>query len=209
MNPEVKHIESQVEFPHGRMLAENHTAPKGLDGGVEKWFDEVYQQYHTVIFKIAYRILKDRALAEDARQDSLYNIYRGLQYFRGDSKLSTWITRITVNVCLGILRRKKRNMVFELDGNPENYDHIAAGEESNPYRTCSAAESKERVNRALCGISGKHGIVVRLHDLEGQTIPEISRKLNVPSGTVKSRLFYGRQELKEWLVSAPAFVHAN
>lgn len=207
MNPEWKEPENKVGIIDTSEYEEKLVG--GFNVEVNRLFDEVYKQYHGVVFKIAYRILKDRALAEDACQDALYNIYRGLQHFRGESKVSTWITRITVNVCLGILRKKKRYSELDLDGNEEWGSQIAASENTNPYRNCSAAETKERIHRALHGISNKHGIVVQLHDLEGQTIPEISKLLKVPSGTVKSRLFYGRQELKEWLCSAPAFVHVN
>lgn len=207
MNPEWKEFEKETGFINTSEYQEKPV--RGLSSEINRWFDDIYKQYNVVVFKIAYRILKDRALAEDARQDALCNIYRGLQYFRGESKVSTWITRITVNVCLGILRKKKRYAELDLDGNEEWCSQIAALDNTNPYRTCSAAETKERIHRALNGISNKHGIVVQLHDLEGQTIPEISKLLQVPSGTVKSRLFYGRQELKEWLCNAPAFVHAG
>lgn len=175
----------------------------------EYLFTEIYQKYNAIVYRIAFRILKDHAMAEDARQDSFMNIYRGLQFFRGESKLSTWITRITVNVCLGLLRKKKRHTMMELDSQPETYSEMESLSAANPFHDCSASESKERVHRALGDISGKHGEVVRLHDLEGHTIPEIAKQLRVPSGTIKSRLFYGRQELRDRLEQLPASSLAN
>lgn len=207
MKEELK--QEEVEILSSGEWAERELPLDFFNRNMEEIFSEIYEKYSATVYRIGYRILRDHALAEDARQDTFMNVYRGLRFFRGESKLSTWITRITVNVCLGILRKNKRHSVVELDSNPDTYNQIVALDDSNPYRTCTASESKMRVQRALNDISNKHEIVVRLHDLEGHTIPEIARQLHVPSGTVKSRLFYGRQELKDRLNTTPSAIYAN
>jgi RNA polymerase sigma-70 factor, ECF subfamily len=159
-------------------------------------YNKLFAQYNRKIFNTAYRILGEESLAEDALQETLLNIYRGISSFRGDSKVSTWISRITINVCLGMLRRGKGRQCSELD------DEFAAGlqAESTPFVDpmihASLEELRSLVREAFGRMSEKQGIVVRLHDMEGNTIQEIAKIIGCPAGTVKSRLFYGRQEFK-------------
>jgi RNA polymerase sigma-70 factor (ECF subfamily) len=154
--------------------------------------------YNRKIFNTAYRILGEESWAEDALQETLINIYRGLHRFRGASKISTWVSRITVNVCLGMIR-KGRNRRFvaldeqvsakELPASPTRY--------IDPMEHMVVSELGTLIQETFGLMSHKQGIVVRLHDMEGNTIREIARLLHCPLGTVKSRLFYGRQEFKE------------
>lgn len=163
----------------------------------EDAYGEIYRVHQQKVFNIAYRILGDRALAEDALQETFINIYRGIRFFRGDSKISTWINRIAVNVCLGLIRKNKRTPTLELDGTSETFQQSLESLEVGPFESYFIREHREKVQRALDNISHKHRTVVRMHDLEGHTIAEIAEHLAVPAGTVKSRLFYGRKEFKE------------
>lgn len=158
---------------------------------------ELFALYNRKIFNTAYRILGEESSAEDALQETLLNVYRGLSSFRGDSKISTWISRITINVCLGMLRKVKGKQYIELE------DEFAAeaAAESTPYidplAHAALEEQRSLVQDAFRRMSEKQGIVVRLHDMEGYTIQEIAKIIHCPAGTVKSRLFYGRQEFKD------------
>src|SRR5512139_2072010 len=76
---------------------------------------ELFAKYNRKIFNTAYRILGEESSAEDALQETLLNVYRGIHSFRGDSKVSTWISRITINVCLGILRKGKNKQCVEIE----------------------------------------------------------------------------------------------
>ena len=157
---------------------------------------ELFARYNRKIFNTAYRILGEEASAEDALQETLLNIYRGISSFRGDSKVSTWVSRITINVCLGMLRKGKNRQYVELD---EEFARNLPSEPTpftDPLAHASLEELKSLVRDTFSRMSGKQGIVVRLHDLEGHTIQEIAEILDCPAGTVKSRLFYGRQEFK-------------
>jgi len=159
--------------------------------------NELLSKYNRKIYKTAYRILGEEASAEDALQETLLNVYRGLPNFRGDSKISTWISRITVNVCLGMLR-KGRNMQF-VDLEDEAARDLPADltAENDPLEYTSVEELRAVIDETFRRMSDKQGDVVRLHDLQGHTIQEIARILGCPVGTVKSRLFYGRQEFKQ------------
>ena len=159
-------------------------------------YSELFSRYNRRIFNTAYRILGEESSAEDALQETLLNVYRGLPSFRGDSKISTWISRITINVCLGMLRRRKNRLFVDLEDESTSELPAEATAFSDPLRHTSVAELRTDVEEAFCRMSPKQSLVVRLHDLEGNTIQEIARIIRCPAGTVKSRLFYGRQEFK-------------
>ena len=158
--------------------------------------NKLYTRYNRRIFNTAYRILGEESSAEDALQETLLNVYRGLSKFRGDSKVSTWISRITINVCLGMLRKGKNMHYVELED--EMTPELPSEDTSftNPLAYAQMKELRTLVQETFRRMSEKQGVVVRLHDMEGNTIQEISEIIDCPVGTVKSRLFYGRQEFK-------------
>jgi RNA polymerase sigma-70 factor (ECF subfamily) len=159
--------------------------------------NELYTKYNRRIFNTAYRILGEESSAEDALQETLLNIYRGISNFRGDSKISTWISRITINVCLGMLRKGKNRQYVELEDDSARDLPAEPTPFTNPLFYAEMQELKLFVREAFSRMSEKQGIVVRLHDMEGHTIQEIAEIISCPAGTVKSRLFYGRQEFRE------------
>ena len=158
--------------------------------------NEFYTRYNRRIFNTAYRILGEEASAEDALQETLLNVFRGISNFRGDSKVSTWISRITINVCLGMLRKGKNRQFVELEDESARDLPAETTPFTDPLAHTSLQELRSLVQETFERMSDKQGIVVRLHDMEGHTIQEIARIIGVPVGTVKSRLFYGRQEFK-------------
>ncbi len=161
-------------------------------------FQELFSRFRIRIYRTALRILKEEHSAEDALQETFINIYRAADKFRGDSKIGTWINRITVNVCLEILRKNKKHRQRTDEDISEDLT-LTAPLSSVPFETVRRQEIRSRVRRALDRLGSKHSSVVRLHDLEGFTIREIAAILEIAEGTVKSRLFYGREELKRQL----------
>jgi len=160
------------------------------------------ERYNRKIYSTAYRILGEHGPAEDAVQETLLNVYRGLASFRGDAQISTWISRITVNVCLGMMRRSKRSQLIDLEEDLIRVLPADPTRHTDPEEYARADELERQISQVFARMSDKHSKVVRLHDMEGYTIPEIARLIGCPVGTVKSRLFYGRQEFKELFSSA-------
>jgi RNA polymerase sigma-70 factor (ECF subfamily) len=158
--------------------------------------NELFERYNRRIFNTAYRILGEESSAEDALQETLLNVYRGISNFRGDSKISTWISRITINVCLGILRKAKNKQYIDLEEEITGDLPAEPTPFTDPLAYASLEEQRSLVRDTFGRMSDKQGIVVRLHDMEGYTIQEIAEIIDCPAGTVKSRLFYGRQEFK-------------
>ncbi len=161
-------------------------------------FQELFDQFRARIYRTALRILKEEESAWDALQETFINVFQAAKCFRGDSKLGTWINRITVNVCLEMIRKNKkhRNQTDEDISEDVNLEDRSA---YTPEETFNTQEIRDRVQLALSQLNQRHESVVRLHDLEGFTIREIALQLGVAEGTIKSRLFYGRQELKKIL----------
>ncbi len=161
-------------------------------------FQELFLKFRDKIFRTALKILKEENAAEDALQETFLNIYRASRSFRGDSKIGTWINRITVNVCLEMLRKNRKHDQRTDEDISENVT-LTDARQPDPYKKTVQSEVRHRVHSALGRLGSKHRDVVRLHDIEGYTIREIAGRLTVAEGTVKSRLFYGREELKRQL----------
>ncbi len=164
----------------------------------EDAFRELFGRFQSRIYRTALRILKEEQAAQDALQETFLNIYRAAGRFRGDSKLGTWINRIAVNVCLEMLRKNKKYK-YQTDEDVSEDTTLADHHVRDPYHRYQRKEVQERIEQALDRLGGKHQSVVKMHDLEGYTIREIAEQLNVAEGTIKSRLFYGREELKKHL----------
>ena len=158
--------------------------------------NELFELYNRKIFNTAYRILGEESSAEDAHKDTMLNVYRGISDFRGDSKISTWISRITINVCLGMLRKGKNRQWIDLEDESAGEMPAEPTPYTDPLAYASLQEQRSLVRATFERMSEKQEIVVRLHDMEGYTIQEIAKIIHCPPGTVKSRLFYGRQEFK-------------
>jgi RNA polymerase sigma-70 factor (ECF subfamily) len=169
-----------------------------LRSSEEGAFQELFRRFSQRIFRTALKILKEEESAKDALQETLINIHRAAHSFRGEAKLATWINRITVNVCLEMLRKNKKHSNRTNDDVSEQV-YLQDPKTADPFRETHRAEVKHRVRAALNRLTRKHSVVVRMHDLDGFTIREIAAKVGVAEGTIKSRLFYGREELKKQL----------
>ena len=162
-------------------------------------FGELFTRFQERIYRTALRILKQDYSAQDALQETFLNIFRGARHFRGDSRLTTWINRITVNVCLEMIRKNKKHSQ-RLDADISETAEFPDPSARTPFEEALQRETSQKINSALESLGDKHSRVVRLHDLKGHTISEIAGIMGVPEGTVKSRLYYGRKALKKELV---------
>ena len=163
-------------------------------------FNELFKAFNHKIYRTALRMLKEEQSAHDALQETFLNVYRAARHFRGDSKVGTWINRIAINVCLEMIRKNRKHDLRSDEDVSENLT-LVDEDGQTPFESIEQAELRRRVQRALGRLGSKHRDVVRMHDLEGYTIREIADELNVAEGTVKSRLFYGREELKKYLAN--------
>src|SRR5207302_4941458 len=138
-----------------------------------------------------YRILGTEEDARDAAQDAFLSALRKVSSFRGEAQFTTWLHRVTVNACYDVLRRKRREPMFEArrdDEEPEPPGPAA------PDHSDSAVTAVD-VQRALLEVPQEFRAVLVLHDVQDLAYEDIAETLGVPVGTVKSRLHRGRLAL--------------
>jgi RNA polymerase sigma-70 factor, ECF subfamily len=164
---------------------------KAADPGA---FEALVVAYQHRVFGIALRMMRDAAEAEDVAQEVFLRVHRGIESFRGDAKISTWLYAITSRVCLNRLASPARRR-------RQDEDAIAdlASPEADPAARAARSELEAALHRAIGELSDERRIVVVLRDIEGLTYEEIGETLGLEPGTVRSRLHRARHELKERL----------
>src|SRR5579862_8234798 len=163
---------------------EDRLLVKRIQSGDREAFAALLDVYEARVYRLVLRFTNSVPDAEDVTQEIFLGIYRGLGSFRHHSALSTWIYRIAMNHCLEYRRKRK------LDSIPYNEELTLASQDwrENPSESADRGELSERVEAAIQCLSPQHRDVVVLHELQGLTYQEVAAALNVPVGTVKSRL---------------------
>lgn len=158
--------------------------------------DELYHRFRRQVAANLYRVLGDRTDLDDLVQEVFVIAFRGLERFRGDARLSTWLYRICVNVALGRIRTRKRKPpaigVADLDAAAIDPSMIERPE--TPERSLERRQDQARVYAALETLAPKKRIVLYLHEIEGLDLKEIAYLVDSNPVTVRTRLFYARRE---------------
>lgn len=165
-----------------------------LDGD-KKAFGQIVTRYQKMVARTVKGMLGDSVFAEDVGQEVFIKLYYSLSEFRGEAKLSTYIQRIAVNLTLNeIKKRKKFFSMFAQKGNNEMYEFEVADHNTEERR-----EASEIVNKALLAMDPKFRIIVTMRMLQGYSTKETAEILNMPLGTVLSRLSRAQEQLKNIL----------
>ena len=158
--------------------------------------DELYHRFRRQVAGNLFRVLGDRTDLDDLVQEVFVIAFRGLERFRGDARLSTWLYRICVNVALGRIRTRKRRPlalgVEDLDAADADPSLVERPEQ--PDRAMERGQDRERVYAALETLAPKKRIVLYLHEIEGLDLKEIAYLVDSNAVTVRTRLFYARRE---------------
>lgn len=166
-------------------------------------YDELVQRYQERIYATIYHMTSNHEDANDLAQETFIKAFQALRSFKGGSSFYTWIYRIAVNKTINFLkqRRHKGHMSLnELDFNAENDpDLVALISDKTPQRDAGLNELKEKLNEAMQRLSEPHRLVVTLHDVQGLAHEDIAEIMECNIGTVRSRLFYARQQLQGFL----------
>lgn len=163
-------------------------------------YDELIRRYQERIYATVYHMTSNHEDANDITQETFIKAYRALSSFKGDSSFYTWIYRIAVNKTINFLKTRKNRVhmsLNDLDFNAENDpDLVALVSDKTPRRDLNLAELQEKLNEAMQKLSEVHRLVVTLHDVQGLSHDEIAKIIGCNVGTVRSRLFYARQQLQ-------------
>lgn len=166
-------------------------------------FEVLFKKYRTMVARVVYSIVKDETLVEDVVQDVFILVHKNLAKFRRESALKTWIYRIGVNEAVRQFNRRKRWTFMEddqLESTMNASTLVAYNPAGNsPERIVIESEQRGIINTALGTLKTHHRIILTLYYLEDLSINEIGQVLGIPDGSVKSRLFYARDNLKKAL----------
>jgi RNA polymerase sigma-70 factor (ECF subfamily) len=166
-------------------------------------YDELIRRYQERIYATVYHMTSNHEDANDLAQEAFIKGYQALKSFKGGSSFYTWVYRIAVNKTINFLKQRKNKAHMSLDDLDFNAEHdpdlVALVSERTPRREVNLAELHEKLNGAMQKLSEPHRLVVTLHDVQGLSHEEIAEIMECNIGTVRSRLFYARQQLQAYL----------
>ncbi len=169
-------------------------------------FEVLVARYERKVYGLAYHLCGDAEDAADVAQEAFLKAFSSLRGFRGQSSFSTWLYRVTANVCFDALRSRRRRKTVSLDRPAPG---LAPGgmwqvpdTSGDPAELVERQEVRTAVRRAIGRLHPDHRMVVVLRDLHGLSYEEIAQVLGLKEGTVKSRINRARLALRDHLIAA-------
>jgi RNA polymerase sigma-70 factor (ECF subfamily) len=179
------------------------TLVQRAQGGDAAAFDELVRRYQRQIYGVIYHMTAHHEEANDLAQETFVKAWQALKSFKGDASFFTWVYRIAINRTLNHLKQrtyrqgKQAFSLNDLEADADSRPELAAlVSDRNPRRDLALDELKEKLNAAMQRLSETHRTVVTLHDIQGLPHEEIAKIMNCNIGTVRTRLFYARQQLQ-------------
>jgi len=174
--------------------------------GHEPAFRELVRRYERPVFSLIYRMVRDRALAEDLAQETFVKVLNGIRSYRPEFKFSSWIFKIANNAAIDHLRRKHLD-TLSLEGSPLAHSLDAAeatalqigARDESPLDEVAARELGTAIERAIARLRPEYRACILLRDVEGYSYDEIAQTLDLPLGTVKTYIHRARNELRRSL----------
>src|SRR5580692_1046411 len=188
--------EVSTEVPEGELVR------RAREGDLTA-YDELVKRYQERIYATIYHMTSNHEDANDLAQDSFIKAFSALKSFKGGSSFYTWLYRIAVNKTINFLKQRRNRQHMSLNDLDFNAEHdpdlVALVSDKTPRREAGLAELQEKLNAALLKLSEHHRMAVVLHDVQGLSHEEIAKIMHCNIGTVRSRLFYARQQLQALL----------
>jgi RNA polymerase sigma-70 factor (ECF subfamily) len=156
-------------------------------------FGELVARYKDLVYSLVLRLAGDRAQADDLAQDVFLKIHRGLPYFRGEARLSTWIYRIVMNVCAQARSRPRPEVSIERGPDRPPLDPGA------PDAAFADFELRDRLDKAIAQLPEHYRFLIAAHHLRGIQYDALAEALDIPIGTVKTHLHRAKRQLRELL----------
>ena len=165
--------------------------------GDDSAFGELVDLHKNLVYGLLSRLVSDRSRVDDLAQDVFLKVHRGLPYFRGEARLSTWIYRIVQNVCAA--SRSRRPPDVSLDD-----EDAGGGRRIEPGGADGAfgdLELRDRLDKAIAQLPEPQRLLIAAHYLNGVQYEALAEALNIPLGTVKTHLYRAKRRLRELLDS--------
>ena len=164
--------------------------------GDERAFAQLVDQFTRMVYGLVGRTVLDRSRLDDLAQEVFLRVYRGLPYFRGESRLSTWICRIAFNVCYQERQEPVTVSVDQLTARG-----VRSAEPGRRDRAFADLELRDRLDKALARLPPEARFLIAGHYLKGVRYEDLAEALNMPLGTVKTQLHRAKRRLREVLES--------
>jgi len=191
------------EFQRMPIFLDSIASSEALGGLLVTAYDELVRRYQERIYATVYHMTSNHEDANDLAQEAFIKAFQALKTFKGGSSFYTWVYRIAVNKTINFLKQRKNRSQMSLDDLDFNAEHdpdlVALISEKTPRRDINLAELQEKLNEAMQKLSEPHRLVVTLHDVQGMSHEEIAKIMDCNIGTVRSRLFYARQQMQGYL----------
>jgi RNA polymerase sigma-70 factor, ECF subfamily len=170
--------------------------------GDQDAFADIVEIYRNSIFQLGYRMLGNQHEAEDIAQEAFIRAYVNIKSFNQELKFSTWLFRIATNLCIDRMRKKKPD--YYLDAEVSGTDGLTmysqlASNSPLPEKELESLELQETVQQEILKLPEKYRTVIVLKYIEELSLNEISEILDMPLGTVKTRIHRGREALRQQL----------
>ena len=162
-------------------------------------FGELMRRYQDRLYNSIFRIVENVEDAYDVVQDTFLNAYQSLNSFKGDAEFFTWLYRIAFNNAISLKRKQKAALRLEWNDDKAGLEPTDESAFNDPSASMQRSEEEAILQAALKRLSPEHRSVLVLKDIEGQRYEDIAEILDVPIGTVRSRLHRARVELRQLL----------
>ncbi len=185
---------------------EDRAIVERIQNGDQAAFRELFDRYHRRALAVAIGVVKNEHDARDVIQDAFVKVHKNIDKFEGSSSFYTWLYRIVMNQCIDHIRKGKRRKHVDFDEQVQREEESSSSLgatsgalDANPSRAVLNRELGAAIQDALEQLPEHHRAVIVLREIEGLTYEQIAEVLDVPKGTIMSRLFHARRKMQEAL----------
>ena len=184
------------------MPSDEELVARSMGGDLDS-FNQLVLRWERPIYALAYRVIGREEDARDVAQETFLRAFRALSGFKGQAKFSSWLYRITLNLCRDWIRKERRTPVSQA---PEGIDIIELAGEATPNETIEQRVGRSQlsraVSRAMASLPEEQRTAIILKEYHGLTFQEIADMLDCPLSTVKTRLYQGLSVVRKQLEQA-------
>ncbi len=204
MNQSLPSASKSEEASDGSSTKGDHELVQRVQAGDSAAFRALFDKYHRRAFAVAMGVVKNEDDALDAVQEAFVKVHKNIDKFQGTSSFYTWLYRIVMNVSIDHIRRTSRRKSLDFDERALHEESEVAGDgalvpsvtNANPGKAALRRELGGAIQAALQQLPEHHRAVIVLREIEGMSYEEMAEALEVPKGTIMSRLFHARKKMQ-------------
>jgi RNA polymerase sigma-70 factor (ECF subfamily) len=204
VNQPLSSASKSEELQDGSSSKGDHDLVQRVQAGDSAAFRTLFDKYHRRAFAVAMGVVKNQDDALDAVQEAFVKVHKNIHKFQGTSSFYTWLYRIVMNVSIDHVRKKSRRKSLDFDEYALHEQSTVAGDgallpkvtNANPGKAALRKELGSAIQTALAELPEHHRAVIVLREIEGMSYEEMADALEVPKGTVMSRLFHARKKMQ-------------